>query len=133
MDNGQLHGLRVPSDNLHLLHGFSADDINLTIRATSENILNCKYIFALFGSASGLHCNCVNPKAIFLSKRQMPDEIRALGWDWEEGPAFSKLLGLHIGDNISHEAMINQLHHILEDRLTKSRGKPTSLIERISD
>lgn len=75
MDNGQLEGLKVPSEKMHLLHGFYANDINLTIKATPTNILYCKHLFMIFGNAFGLHCNWASPKAVFISKRPLPNDL----------------------------------------------------------
>lgn len=57
MDNELLTRLKIAEDNLHLLHKFSIDDVNLMMKANLTNILCWKHIFGLFANASGLQCN----------------------------------------------------------------------------
>lgn len=118
-------GLHLPEENLHEVHGMYTDDMNLILKGNLENIQNCHSIFNQFGRASGLFCNWTSPKAVFISRNPMPQELRALNWTWETGPNHSKLLGFYIGENISHEQMVQQIQGKMEESIGKA--KPSSL------
>lgn len=54
-----------------------------------------------------------------------------MGWNWESGPNYSKLLGYFMGVGISHEQIKEKILTLLEDGLRRSKAKFTSLATRI--
>lgn len=106
LNKGQIRGVYLPNENLHLLENLYADDINLICTTNNANIIRCRYIFNTFGLASGLYYNWECPTAVYISRGDIPHEFLNLNWNWERGPDFSKLLGFHIGEQISHWQMI---------------------------
>lgn len=67
-------------------------------------------------------------KAIFISPRQLPNELLHLDWVWESEANLSKLLGFFIDTNISVNCMKTYITQTLERCLQKSRAQPHTLV-----
>lgn len=63
--------------------------------------------FGLFIKESGL-------KAVFISPRPLPDSLQYLDWEWETEQNLSKLLGFHVGTDISPQRLSQAILEALE-------------------
>lgn len=68
---------------------------------------------------------------IFVSYDPLQDDLRELGWIWEEEETLTKLLGFFIGSKISSQRMLDHLKHALENRLRYARKAHHSLMMRV--
>lgn len=108
-----------------------ADNGNVLLEANRPNIERYKDVFQDFGEVSGLHRNWLDLKAILISNDLLAPKLNSLGWTWEEGPHYSKLLECFMGIGISHEQMHEKILWQLENGLKRSMANFSSLVARI--
>lgn len=83
------------------------------------------------GGETGLFVKEMGVKVVIVLKQPIPEELQELQWNWEAEGQASKLLGLHMGGDISPVQMEEKTLAALEARLQKARLKPHSLYTRV--
>lgn len=84
------------------------------------------------GHASGFYIKETRIKAIYISLYPMPNDIKALDWDFEEEGSWSKLLSFHMGSEISPSLSLNHLEMTLEKCLQNAFLNPYSILVRVA-
>lgn len=81
-------------------HRIYADNIHLIIQDNHEDIAFFLDLFDRFSDVSGLRCDWGRTQAIYLADQDLPERLMALGWTWEDEFTTTKLLGVHIADEL---------------------------------
>lgn len=130
VSEGHIHGVSFPELDYQIAHGIYADDIHLIVEDRPNDLAYCFDLFDRFGEASGLMCELQKTHAVFLSHGEIPQRLLDYGWIWEDKFSASKLLGIHIAEEIVLGLMTKQLRIKLERGLQRLRLNPASLIGR---
>lgn len=127
-DEGRFRGVHIEETDDQFTHSQFVDDMSVIVEAKKKYVDEVFQVFHLMGRASGLFIKETRVKAIFISSDPMPNDIKSLDCAWEEGEGISKLLGFHVGTDISEPLALKHLQDMLERRLKHARLNPYSLL-----
>lgn len=129
---GKFRGVPIQEIQRDYFLGQFADDNKVLVEARRQYLKEIFRLFDLFAQASGLRIKKAGIKAVYIGEGEIPTDLLDLGLVWETEENFSKILGLHIGKGISPQLMCSYLSQTLENRLTRARRNPLSLMARVT-
>lgn len=115
---GHMHGVSFLQLDYQIDHCIYVDDIHLSVEDTPTHIKFFLDLLTRFGEDSSLTCNWQKTHVVYLSDEdilaRLLDSLLEYGWSWEDDINATKLLGIHIVDEIVPMLMIEQLRVELE-------------------
>lgn len=112
-----MHGVSFTKLDYQIAHGIYADNIHMIIQDDHAKIELCLDLFSRFGEASGLICDWQKMHVVYLSDKDIPEHLMEHGWIWDDNLLRTRLLGIHISDEIVPGLMVEHLRVKLENGL----------------